>query len=243
MDIQEGATFAKTFQSWVQAIVLIVGAIWGVYTFWLKEIIIPQSAPVNISMGMQTKKAGIKSPADLGGSKRYIAIEITISATNPGTRTVFLQSGRWIARGYSILPTSDKQYYESNRGLILSDESYYLQPGLIKSKPTLLALGGLFKEEPLLPKEVISRSIVIYAPENVFDHIEVDALQPTMSKYKGVEINWPDKDDMDYKLNLLPPTRKDSQGKVQELEPDNSNNYASDVELQYITSTASLSLW
>ena len=69
----------------------------GCWTFIFKEIEVPKSAPVNISLNLQLKK--IETPQN---NEVLSAIEMKISATNPSTREIYLLPNAWVAYGGHI---------------------------------------------------------------------------------------------------------------------------------------------
>ena len=91
---------SQEINTWVQIVGIIIAACWEVYTFLYKEIWSPASAPVNINLGMQFRRPS--SNASTFISKKpitAIALELTISATNPTPKTTYLLPSAWIAYG------------------------------------------------------------------------------------------------------------------------------------------------
>src|SRR6266404_5182874 len=82
----------------MQIVGILIAAIWGVYTFFEKEVFIPKSAPVNISVNLQLKKVATGS----GNQAGLTAVEMNVSATNPSTREIHLLPSAWSARGVRI---------------------------------------------------------------------------------------------------------------------------------------------
>jgi hypothetical protein len=64
----------EVIRSWIPPIGIVIAAVWGVYTFIYKEIIIPQSAPVNVSIGLQIQEAGIAK--DVEHSLSAVLVEV-----------------------------------------------------------------------------------------------------------------------------------------------------------------------
>src|SRR5438093_325085 len=96
-DNSKNRSFGESLNTWVQAIGIIIAACWGVYTFGYKEIMVPKSAPVNITLNLQLKKiGGAPAKGDL------VAVEMRASATNPSSRDIHLLPNAWIAYGIGI---------------------------------------------------------------------------------------------------------------------------------------------
>src|SRR5256885_1464223 len=89
--------FGEILNTWVQTIGICIAAIWGVYTFVFKEILVPKSAPVNVTINLQLKKIGT-GPTN----GNLTAVEMKISATNPSSRKVYLLPSVWVAHGIRI---------------------------------------------------------------------------------------------------------------------------------------------
>jgi hypothetical protein len=225
----------------IQSTVLIITCLWAIIQFSLKEIIWPQTSPVNISLDIKPdEQKNYVSNRIVPKLKPYI---VHISVTNPGTRIIYLDSGRWIARGYKIEKNTFPDYYKFNRNNVLHNPEYSIQPDYIASHAKLIGFGGLLTDAPLFPKETINRSFIIYIPFMEYDYMEIETVQPTMTKYKGAIIVWPDEDDIDLKLNLCDPQEKLCNGKIVDMTPDKNNIMGAKVDLQYIRTTVALSLW
>ena len=56
MSLSSDKSLAEKINTWMPIVGVVIAAIWGVYTFAFKEMIKPNSAPVNITMNLQFKK-------------------------------------------------------------------------------------------------------------------------------------------------------------------------------------------
>jgi hypothetical protein len=75
-------SFSKELNTWVQTVGILIAAVWGVYTFIFKEIWIPESAPVNVTVDLQLNKLGVSNSTDKSGSKQLMAVQMKLSAAN-----------------------------------------------------------------------------------------------------------------------------------------------------------------
>ena len=66
-------------------VAVVAGLIWGFYTFFYKQVILPKQAPVNISMNFALKKTGTFEFSRENANDALIAIEVQISATDPSS--------------------------------------------------------------------------------------------------------------------------------------------------------------
>jgi hypothetical protein len=81
----------------------------GVWQFWLKEIVWPAQAPINLTTQVGVSRAGFNVAASGENKERFEGIELTITATNPSSRVVYLLPNYWLA---SALTTETRQKSE-----------------------------------------------------------------------------------------------------------------------------------
>ena len=79
-----------------------MGGIWTYYSWYYKEILIPSTAPVNVTTELTVKEAGSKGDESGQSNEQSKAIELVITAKNPSTRTVYLLPNCWFASGVTI---------------------------------------------------------------------------------------------------------------------------------------------
>jgi hypothetical protein len=70
-------TIGETINTWMQIAGILLAGAWGVYTFFEKEVFIPKSAPVNISINLQLKKVGTGSASQAS----LAAVEMNVMRT------------------------------------------------------------------------------------------------------------------------------------------------------------------
>src|SRR5437763_12580581 len=108
-------SFEERLNTWVQILGILIAAGWGIWTFIYKEIKVPKSAPVNISLNLQLKKVET-NPSRQG----LTAVEMKISATNPSSREIYLLPNAWVAYGGHINsenPAADQFETAANKTL------------------------------------------------------------------------------------------------------------------------------
>lgn len=226
---------AKTINTWVQTIAILGAAIWALSTFVFKEIVVPKSAPINISLNLQLKKIGAKAvrKADL------VAIEMRVSATNPSSRTVYFFPTYWIANGYRIAPAEQDEAatIKAVNEAIKSHQQVYRFANA--ESAAVLAGGMLFEDVYLRPGESVARTLVFYAPPDRYDLVEVQTLIATAQDMRGIELAWEVGADL-----ALEPKLYRIDGDKRQLIPKPVGGYI-DVkrEFQMSVSAAQLSLW
>lgn len=107
----EERTLGQTLNTWVQTIGIVCAGAWALlYTFGYKDIFVPKSAPVNISLNLSLKKVGPKASS----TDSLTAVEMKIAATNPSSRPVYLLRSAWVAIGCTIRPRLDGSGAQQN---------------------------------------------------------------------------------------------------------------------------------
>src|SRR5262249_51546819 len=151
-------TFGQELNTWVQTIGILIAAAWGGYTFIYKEVLLPKSAPVNISMNLQLKKIGP------GGSekikeKQLFAVEMRVSATNPSPRLVYLLTSAWVAYGLDDTVSDGKRIDKQVANASLnSHKQYYSLRHANVTGSSVVAVGNLFQDTTLKPNETAMRT-------------------------------------------------------------------------------------
>ena len=131
---------------------------------------------MNIIVDLQLKKIGLnhslKKQVD---NRSLIAIEMSISATNPSSRIVYLLPSVWIVRGFKIkfhqldnsefikkaisdLNSSSEGYAEKHVTADYTEKYVSTDMPL----PMLVAAGRLLIDQSLKPYEKVSRKIVLH---------------------------------------------------------------------------------
>jgi len=170
-------TLGESLNTWLQIVGILVAAVWAAWTFVYKEIQVPQSAPINISMNLQLKKAGVGT-----GKAPMVALEMRISATNPSTRRVYLLPSLWTINGCKRTPSqfSDDESFGRFAVRVLNahaGQSTERYSSLDCS--ALVAAGDLFTDVWLNPGESVARTEILHIPSGRYDLVSADASMPT----------------------------------------------------------------
>jgi hypothetical protein len=190
-------SFGEELQTWVQIVGILMAAAWGVYTFIYKEISVPKSAPVNVTVNLQLKKIGV------GVTKEGItAVELKAAATNPSTREIHLLPSAWIAYGSTVTPAeSEETRFVQSANAVYKDITTIntIQRHVTRGPSVMVAGGHLFPDSLLRPGETTARTIVFHVPTNMYDIIHMVAIVPRIADVKGKELEWAL--DKDFTLN------------------------------------------
>lgn len=222
----------------MQIVGICIAAVWGVYTFVFKEITVPKSAPVNISINLELKKIGTGSSTKTS----LTAVEISISATNPSTREIHLLRSVWSARGtcISVAETEQTNFAKAIEDALHATDIYAVQRHAVQEKSSIVAAGLLFVDEVLKPNEKIARTIIFYVPRDDYDLVEVNAAMPSAEDASRSALEWV----LDKETDDLKPVfyRVNKNGN---LSPIKDSDAYSDkrLKLQWTLANSEISLW
>jgi len=239
-------SFAQKFNTWIPTIGFIIATIWGIYTFVYKEMVVPKSAPVNITLDLQLKKIGFpNSPLQQEEDKSLIAIEMSVSATNPSTRNVYLLPSMWVAYGLKVYAQEDNPKFVAQVTASLNSRTgAYAEKHALRysTSPFPVAIGDLFPDQVLKPNERTTQRTVFHIPPSEYDLVELHVYLPSMGKENGAILEWK----FDEKNGSINPIvyRILKNGERKEMGKDKDGSYTDkQLELQSSSSSSVLSLW
>src|SRR5713226_5577170 len=138
-------SLGQEINSWVQTIGIVIAATWGAWTFVYKEIVVPKSAPVNVTVDLELKKIGANQP---GATKaKLIPVELRVSAKNPSSREIYLLPSVWMASGVKVASTK----HAIDEGLTVTSRTliFYVPPNeydyldVVTIIPTIAKKGAM----------------------------------------------------------------------------------------------------
>lgn len=235
-------SFGQELNTWVATMGIVAAAMWGAYTFIYKEIMIPRSAPVNISVDLQLKKVGTCGLNEKQ-EESLIAVEMKISATNPSSREVHLFTSGWIAYGIKISPryTPDSMCCQSAVTLVNSRQGGFTEKYSSRTPQSVVAAGNIFGDSFLKPNEKITRTLVFHVPRDIYDSIEVYAYMPTAARASDVVLEWHLDDSGSWGWSLY---RVGKNAERTPLKKGKSGEYSdAPPEFQWASQISELSLW
>lgn len=233
-------TLAQEISSWMQILGIVVAAAWGAWTFIYKEIVVPKSAPVNVTVDLELKKISAGQPGE--NKKRLIPVQFKVSAKNPSTREIYLLPSVWMATGAKITP-GDNEIGEVP-AITSRNEQTVAQRHAAVTENVIIAFGGLVEDDSLKPNEVTTRTFILYVPPNEYDSIDLLTIVPTIAEKGKIDLEWK----LDGEKGQIVPTwyRLDAKGAKQGgLGDDEVSAFSKDhkLELQRSVTRATLSLW
>lgn len=233
-------SFAQELNTWAQTIGIVIAAAWAAYTFVYKEYLVPQSAPVNITVNLQLKKIGSSVAPAKDGAGPLVAVEMRVTATNPSSRMVFLFPTAWVAYGVNIEAAAERASFtqEAIDGL---NADYFLDRAwnhANATKYTIVAAGRLFPDEYLKPNETAARTLLIFVPRDGYDYLDVTTRITSMSKRGDVDLEWQIDDGGNLVYDLYHVSGDNQRTKI-----SGDSEQATAHEIQTTTSYSVLSLW
>jgi hypothetical protein len=229
----------ETINTWMQIVGICIAAAWGVYTFVFKEITVPKSAPVNISINLQLKKLGTGS----SNKANLMAVEMNISATNPSTREIHLLTSAWSARGIRIgVAERDQTNFTKaiEDALRESNGLDTVQRHAVAKERSMVAAGPLFVDADLKPNEKVARTIIIYVPRDDYDFVEVSAAMPSAEGVSRIALEWVfDKEYDDLKPVFYRVNKNGNRTPIKESDASSDKR----VKLQWTLAGSQISLW
>jgi uncharacterized membrane protein YeaQ/YmgE (transglycosylase-associated protein family) len=230
--------FRKELREWLQAIAIFLFGFAAIYQFWYKEVSTPQKSPVNVTTGVAINEAGSRDISASG--KSLEAIEVTVSATNPSSRNVYLLRNCWTAHAHQVQIHNDSEdwFFLANTELESPRKKNSIMTHYEVMSDVLVGAGYVFEQEILRPGESISRSFVFYLPRGAYDLLDVDVGLPTTPIQGSATAFWR----FDHKDNNLKPkiTIKDARDNTISQE---EAEYNPGIQLQYALTTRQISLW
>ena len=231
-------TLGETLNTWMQIIGIVIAAIWGVYTFFEKEVFIPKSAPVNISVDLQLKKVATGS----GNQAGLTAVEMNIAAINPSTREIHLLPSAWIAYGAHMRPVEqDEGDIVAEAADALTDPSslYIVQRHAVPEQTQIVATGLLFVNDVLKPSEKVTRTTIFYVRKDAYDLLEVIAIMPSGENVSQIALEWAMNKDEELEPTFYRLDKKGNRSRIQK-----SDAYADkQLKLEWRQAGSQVSLW
>ena len=166
----------------IQSTGILLGAVWGIYTFIYKDIIVPSRAPANINLDLLlTPVEGSKSSAG------DLEMTLKITATNSSTRKLYLLSNTWRLFGIQRKVVSEGVFASLGDKALRGVPLIYAERGVNNETGPILAVGRIFDDDIVHPGETISRSVLIRIP-HIYKAAEIHVIVPAITKLPNKEL-------------------------------------------------------
>ena len=167
---------------WIQSSGILLGAIWGIYTFIWKDILVPSWAPAHINLDLSlTPLEGRKS------STGDTEMTLKMTATNSSNRKVYLLSNTWQLFGIQRKRVSEGGFGSLGDKALRGEPLIYAERGVNNETGPILAVGRIFDDDIVHPGETINRSILIRIPQ-VYKAAEIHVIVPALTKSPNKEL-------------------------------------------------------
>lgn len=235
-------TVLRMIKIWGPPAGVIIAALWAVYNFYFKEIWVPQSAPVNITVDLQLKKLGASATKGKNDEKRLLAVELKVTASNPSSREIVLLPSAWVAYGYKVVPINKRPNFNDQANAYLSYSQIRRDKFLVRHAfvppSSVVAVGSLFSDEYLRPHETVTRTLIFHVPPTEYDMLDTIVSIPSATRRSEATLEWMLEEDH------LVAYRIDADGKRERIEYD-EDGIARDsiLGVDFYGSKTQLSLW
>jgi hypothetical protein len=151
---------------WSKTVALVVAALWGVYTFIWKNILVPSWAPASLLIEVKPRQEGFETkPGAEGAGPRRLRLRVI--ATNPSSRTLYLLPSVWWATAMQRTETGPGRSFETAANEVLRAPSVrQAERGQELVSTGVVATGRLFIDDQILPGETVTRDLSIALPKN-----------------------------------------------------------------------------
>lgn len=242
MPDREQQSRTEQINQWVQTTAIIIAAVWGIYTFLYTQVLAPRSAPVNITVDLDLKKAGGGGFPTAKSNHLLVPVGLKVSAKNPSPRQVFLLASYWIAYGVKMSAPAEGDPFKNALTITAKDGATNVEKDVTETDDVVVGYGGLLSDTVLKPNETATRSLIFYVSPKEYDSIRVFVFIPTKNRDGAVEQEY----HLNEKTRVLEATmyRIGRNGERVEMKPDKNGDFLDPhLELQASQSQAELSLW
>jgi len=219
----------------------IIASLFTVYAFYYEKVLLPKSAPINISLGLSLKRSGTNVPAIAKNGIKYEAIEMNISAHNPSSRIVYLYPNKFIAYGFKIIPRDlniPKQIPDQQENLCNIITKHYTL-----SHSSIIAIGDFIPDIVLKPGEKIGKDLIFFVPKNEYDMVQVIAYIPTCAQETDkFKLRWEciENNELDYSMYEVSGNKET---KLEKIRGVGFKGYPVELDWQYAETSSMISLW
>ena len=145
---------------------VVVAALWGVYTFIWKDILVPSWAPASLVIEVKPRQEVAEARPEAGGTGPS-RLRLRVIATNPSSRTLYLLPNVWWASAMRRSQADPSRSFETAANAVLRDPSV-LQAEREKELVStgVVATGRLFIDDQIQPGETLSRDLSVALPKS-----------------------------------------------------------------------------
>lgn len=151
---------------WTKTVAVVVAALWGMYTFIWKDILVPNWAPASLVIEVKPRQEGPEARPEAGGTGPS-RLRLRVIATNPSSRTLYLLPNVWWASAIQRSQADPGRSFETAANAVLRDPSVLqAERGQELVSTGVVATGRLFIDGQILPGETLSQDLSIALPRS-----------------------------------------------------------------------------
>jgi hypothetical protein len=151
---------------WTKTVAVVVAALWGMYTFIWKEILVPSWAPASLLIEVKPRPYGPEAVPVAGGTGPS-RLRLRVIVHNPSSRTLYLLPNIWWASAMQRVQAEPSRSFESAANAVLRVPSVLqAERGQEMASSGVVATGRLFIDDQILPGETMSRDLSIALPRS-----------------------------------------------------------------------------
>jgi hypothetical protein len=152
---------------WTKTVAVVVAALWGIYTFVWKDILVPSWAPASLLIEVTAQPEQPKLSAAMRPPPGTTPMRLQVTVTNPTQRPLYLLPNVWWASSIKRQAATKGTSFESMANAALSQPSVvHAERGQELASSTVLATGRLFPDDQIQPGEKLSRDLNIALPSS-----------------------------------------------------------------------------
>jgi len=175
---------------WTKTVAVVVAALWGIYTFVWRDILVPSWAPASLVIEVTAQPERPKPSAHVRQPSGTNPMRLQVTVTNPTQRPLYLLPNVWWASSIKRQAASKGTSFETMANAVLSEPSVaYAERGLELVSSTVLATGRLIPDDQIQPGEKLSRDLSIAVPRAA-SAVAFQLILPTLTRNPRATGGW-----------------------------------------------------
>jgi hypothetical protein len=175
---------------WTKTVAVVVAALWGVYTFVWKDILVPSWAPASLVIEVTAQPERPKPSAHVRQPPGTIPMRLQVTVANPTQRPLYLLPNVWWASSIKRQAATKGTSFQSIANAVLSQPSVaHAERGQELVSSTVLATGRLFPDDQIQPGEKLSRDLSIAVPSAV-SSVAFQLILPALTRNPRATSGW-----------------------------------------------------
>ncbi len=176
---------------WTKTVAVVVAALWGIYTFVWKDILVPSWAPASLVIEVTAQPERPKPSAHLRQPPGTIPMRLQVTVTNPTQRPLYLLPNVWWASSIKRQAATKGTSFQSIANAALSQPIVaHAERGQELGSITVLATGRLIPDNQIQPGEKLSRDLSIAVP-SAASAVAFQLIVPALTRNPRPTGGWP----------------------------------------------------